>query len=627
MGQDMLHSQYERSKPSLRPVMRGASGMISSGHQLATLAGLRILEGGGNAIDAGVAAGICLGVLQTDMVNFGGVAPIMIHDARDGKVSTVNGLGRWPRSASVAYFREHCGGLIPPGILRSIVPAAPDAWITALRQFGTLTFAEVSRDAIELALRGFPMHHFMANNIREEESSYREYPSNVAVYLPRGRPPEVGEMFVQTKLGETLQRMAEAERKQGSGSREAAGAGHSSREAGGAGHSSREAGLLAARDEFYTGGIARDIVAFHQSNGGLMTPEDLASFTSGVEEAPSVTYGEFQVFGCGAWCQGPSLLEALNILEGCSLRAMGHNSPEYVHTLTEAFKLAFADREAFIGDPGFVRVPLAGLLSKAYARVQRERIDPAQAWGEMPAPGDPWAWEPDGPGAKAAGSTGAPGHGGGETPSAEGGPLSAAPGETGDRWDTSYVAVMDRWGNAFSATPSDTPSQSPLIPELGILCSSRGSQSWVDERHPSSVEGGKRPRLTPAPAFVMRGGQPYLAFGTPGGDVQIQAMTQVFLNLVEFGMDLQEAVEAPRFATYNYPGSFAPHAYNPGLFRAESRIGEAVLRRLAELGNRVEPWEDYSWRGGGVCAVRSNPEHGILEGAADPRRECYAMGW
>lgn len=622
MTYDMLHSRYERSKPSLRPVMRGTNGMISSGHQLATLAGLRILEGGGNAIDAGVAAGICLAVLQPDMVNFGGVAPIMIYSAGDGKVSTVNGLGCWPRTASVAYFREHCAGRIPPGILRSIVPAAPDAWITALRKFGTLSFAKVSLDATDLALRGFPMHHFMSNNIREEEASYREYPSNVAVYLPHGHPPEVGEMFVQTRLAETLQRMAEAEHKGASKGREAGRAGHRSREAGKAGYNSREAGLLAARDEFYTGGIARDIIAFHQSNGGLMTAEDLASFTSGVEEAPSVTYREFQVYGCGAWCQGPSLLESLNILEGCSLRAMGHNTPEYVHTLTEAFKLAFADREAFIGDPGFVRVPLAGLLSKEYARVQRERIDPAQAWGEMPAAGDPWTWEPGSSQADTAG-----GSGGGAAASGERGTLSATPGDTGDRWDTSYVAVMDRWGNAFSATPSDSPSQSPLIPELGILCSSRGSQSWVDERHPSSVEGGKRPRLTPAPAFVMRDGQPYLAFGTPGGDVQIQAMTQVFLNLVEFGMDLQEAVEAPRFATYNFPGSFAPHAYNPGLFRAESRIGEAVLRRLAELGNQVEPWEDYSWRGGGVCAVRKNPELGILEGAADPRRECYAMGW
>ena len=618
MATDMLHSSFERSKPSHRPVMRGREGMVASGHPLATLAALRLLERGGNAVDAGVAAGICLGVLQSDMVNFGGVAPILVYPADEKKVWAVSGLGRWPATASVQLFRERCEGVIPPGILRSITPGAPDAWVTTLLRFGTFSFEDVARDAIDLAEHGFPMHHFMANNLREEEESYRQFPGNVEVYFSKGRPPEVGEVFRQPALAETLKLMVAAERKHR--------------------FSGRETALLAARDVFYKGEIAEAIADFHAREDGLVTREDLAAFQVGVETPRWVDHHGLRVYTCGPWCQGPTLLEALNLLEGYDLPALGHNTPAYVHTLTEAFKLAFADREAFIGDPDFVKVPLAGLISKTYARARREAIDPAKAWPEMPPPGDPFAFA-TGAGAPKIGAGGGGGsamfthHGGRDFHGLEGphghrDPFSGNdPFGLGDRWDTSYVAVMDRWGNAFSATPSDSPAQAPIIPQLGILCSSRGSQSWVDENHPSSVAGGKRPRLTPTPGLVLKDGKPFMAFGTPGGDVQIQAMAQVLFNIATFGMDPQEAIEAPRFSTYSYPGSFAPHAYNPGLFRAERRIGEEVLQEMAALGNVVEPWEDWSWRGGGICAVLRDEDHGTLLGAADPRRECYAFGW
>ncbi len=592
----------ERYRPSLRPTVRGTQAMVASGHHLATQAALRILERGGNAVDAGVAAGICLGVLQSDLVNFGGVAPIVVHLAGTRQPRTVAGLGRWPRLASVALFRERCNGEIPAGVLRTVVPAAPDAWITALHRFGTLTFEDVTRDAIALARDGFPMHAFMAHSIAEDEAAYRRWPGTAAVYLPGGRPPQVGEIFRQPALADTMERMLRAER-----ARRFAG---------------RAAALQAARDCFYRGELAEAMLDFQRQHDGLLRREDLASYRSPVEEAPHVDYRGLQVYGCGAWCQGPALLQALNLLETYDLPGLGHNSTAYVHTLVEAFKLVFADREAFIGDPDFVRVPLAGLLSKAYAAERRQAIDPRRAWGELPPAGDPWRHNGAAPAARAAAAASGGGRGA-ERLSASG----AGPGETGDRWDTSHVAVIDRWGNLFSATPSDAPPQSPIVPQLGILLSGRGSQSWVDERHASSLEPGKRPRLTPAPALVLRHGRPLLAFGTPGGDVQIQAMAQVLVNLVDFGMDPQEAVEAPRFATYNFPGSFAPHAYNPGLLRMESRLGDDVLAALGRLGNRVEAWQDFSWRGGGVCVVRHDAERGILEGAADPRRECTAGGF
>jgi gamma-glutamyltranspeptidase / glutathione hydrolase len=602
MATDMLHSSHERVEPAHRPTVRGTQAMVASGHHLATLAALRLLERGGNAVDAGVAAGICLGVLQSDLVNFGGVAPLIVHMAGTRGASTLAGLGRWPRLASVALFRERCGGQIPPGVLRTVVPAAPDAWITALRRFGTMTFADVARDAIALARDGFPMHHFMANNIREEEAAYRAWPANAAVYLPGGRPPEVGQVFRQPALADTLERMVRAERAKAPAGRDDA--------------------LQAARDCFYTGELAEAMLDFHRREDGLLRREDLTAHRTPVEEAPHVSYRGLEVYGCGPWCQGPGLLQALNLLETFDLRALGHNSPAYIHTLTEVFKLVFADREAFIGDPDFVDVPLAGLLAKAYAAERRKQLDPQRAAPELPPPGDPWRFEQR---SRPAGtSSGAEGAGGPGRLSAAG---AGGPGETGERWDTSYVAVMDRWGNICSATPSDSAPQSPLVPELGIVLSGRGSQSWVDERHASSVAPGKRPRLTPAPALALRDGRPVLAFGTPGGDVQIQAMAQVLVNLLDFAMEPQQAVEAPRFATYSFPGSFAPHAYHPGLLRMEQRLGPEALEALARLGNRVEPWEDFSWRGGGVCVVRSDAERGILEGAADPRRECYALGY
>jgi gamma-glutamyltranspeptidase/glutathione hydrolase len=594
MSVDFINSRFERSKPSLRPVMRGTRGMVSSGHHLATQAGVRILERGGNAIDAGVAAGICLGVLHTDLVNFGGVAPILIYHAGTGKVKSISGLGFWPRGASVKFFEDSFNGEMPPGVHCSVIPAAPDAWIQALLRFGTMSFEEVSRDAIEYAEHGFPVHHLMANNLKEEADQLRKWKSSRDVFMPGGRTPEVGEILVQRALADTLKQLVRAER-----ARRFAG---------------REAALQAARDEFYKGEIAEAIVDFHKKHDGLIGREDLAAYQSEVEDAPKVSYQGYDFFACGAWCQGPSLLQALNMLEGFDLGALGHNSPAYAHTLLEVFKLAFSDRDAYIADPRFRQVPLKGLLAKQYAKARRAEIRPEQAWTEMPPAGDPWKWE---------GGARKPSRGG---RGAERLSASGVPGAQ-DRWDTSYLAAMDRWGNAFSATPSDSPFNTPILPQLGIICSGRGTQSWVDAGHPCSVEPGKRPRLTPNPAFVMKDGKPFLAFGTPGGDVQIQSMAQYFLNIVEFGMDPQEAVEAPRFATSNFPGSFYPHDYHKGLAMAERRLGQDVLAHLEAVGNTLKPWEDFSWRGGGICAVMLDEANGVLLGAADPRREGYALGW
>ena len=319
-------------------------------------------------------------------------------------------------------------------------------------------------------------------------------------------------------------------------------------------------------------------------------------------------YGDFEIHANGAWCQGLSLLQALATLRGMQVGRLGHNSPAYLHAIAEAFDLAFADREAYVGDPDFVSVPVQGLLSDEYAASQRARIEPARAFGRMPAPGRP------------AGSEG----------------LSLAHLE---RWtrgtarahaaarDTIYCAVTDRDGNMYSATLSDTSYDTPLIPGTGLAISSRGSQSRLQEGHPSMVAPGRRPRLTPAPALVTRGGEPFMALGTPGGDAQMQAMLQVFLNVVEFAMPLQRAIEMPRAWSANFPNSFAPHEYVPGTLCVEDGIDDSVTGKLRSMGHRVEPWARFAAAGGGVCAVMRDAKAGLVHAGADPRRECYAIAW
>jgi gamma-glutamyltranspeptidase / glutathione hydrolase len=563
---------------SYRPTIAGRRWVIASGHYLATQAGARMLERGGNAVDAGVAAGICLGVVKPDIVNLAGVAPIMIWSARERRVVNIAGLGWWPKRASLEELLAQHEGKLPDGLLRTVLPAAPDAWLTALLTHGTMRFAEVVEPALTLARDGFPVQPSLADSLAAQEALYRRWPTNAAIYLPNDRPPKTGEILVQSELGGTLQRMVDAAAAQG-----------------------RVAGIQAARDEFYRGETARRIAEYHAAHGGWVTSEDLAAFRSPIEEPVRVTYRGLEVVACGPWSQGPALLQALNILEGVDLGAMGHNSADYVHHVVEALKLACADREACYGDPNFVEVPIARLLSKTYAADRRALIDPSRAWPDMPPAGMAR------PGLRGVTGTG------------EAGARSLA--------DTSYVCVMDAEGNAFSATPSDVSYDTPIIPGTGVAVSSRGSQSWLDPNHPSCLAPGKRPRLTPNPALVFRDGELVMAFGTPGGDVQIQAMIQVLLNLEVFGMRPQQAVEAPRFATYSFPDSFYPHESYPGLVCAEARIPEGTRQVLMARGHTIKVWPDWNPKAGSPCLARRNPATGLMEAAADPRRESYAQGW
>jgi gamma-glutamyltranspeptidase/glutathione hydrolase len=448
----------------------------------------------------------------------------------------------------------------------------------ALERWGTMSFADVAAAATEHAERGFPVSAFSAYQMGNNADKYTRWPTSAALYLHDGRAYRMGERLVQRELGETLRRMAAAESRAGG---------------------TREAGVRAARDEFYRGETAKRIVEFHHANEGTLSAADLSEFEVEVAAALTTTFNGYDIAACGFWCQGPVLLQLFNLLDGVDLVSLGHNSPAYLHRIVETIKLAFADREAYYGDPNFVKIPAERLLSKAHAREQRARIGELSAEESIAAD------------ARAAVA-------GGRRSSA----MPVAGGS--DALDTSYIAVVDEAGNAFSATPSDPNVDSPVVAGVGCVVSPRGSQGWLDPKHASVVVPGKRPRLTPAPAMVLRGGRVVMPFGTPGGDVQQQAMLQVFLNAFVFDMPLQEAIEAPRVASRSFYDSFWPHPIAPNKVEAERRLPLETREALGALGHDVNDWPEWEWRAGAVCGVRVAAD-GVRWAGADPRRGSHAI--
>ncbi|MBS0242309.1 MAG: gamma-glutamyltransferase [Proteobacteria bacterium] len=565
-------------------VLTGTRHMVSAGNHAAAHAGFLILEAGGNAIDAGVAAGLALGVTCVDLVNVAGVAPIMIRLAETGEVVTIDGLGVWPAKASSKYFRDNHGGKIPDGLLRTVVPGAPSGWITALERYGTMSFGEVAQAAIRLARDGFPADPRFCDTFTLNEAKYRRFPENARVFLPGGKPPSPGQVFKQADLARSLQYMVDEEKAAAS--------------------KGRAAGLAAAHRAFYEGDLAKTICDYHAKHGGWLTREDMAGFRARIEKPVRVREGRVEVYTCGVWCQGPLLAMLLRMLSKDDIAALGHNSPAYIHLITEAVKLACADREAYFGDPRFVDVPMEALLSHELQAGRRALIDDKRAYPELR---DPVA------------IAGYPKTGAAKVPFEREPALSP---------DTTYCAVIDGKGNVFSATPSDASYDAELIPGTGFVVSGRGSQSFTTEGHPSEIMPGKRPRLTPNPAIaVLEDGRAVMPFGTPGGDVQTQAMLQVLLNVSTFGMDLRTAIEAPRFASYSFPSSFEPHEAYPNRLAVEGRIAAETKAALRGLGHDVLDWPEWTRLAGTVCAVIKDTQAGVLTAAADPRRAAYAVGW
>jgi gamma-glutamyltranspeptidase/glutathione hydrolase len=587
-----------------RPDIRGTFGAVATTHWLATQTGMAVLERGGNAFDAAVAAGFVLQIVEPHLNGPGGELPAIVLRAGAAAPEVICGQGPFPADATIARLTAMGLRQMPgTGLLPAVVPGAFDGWMLLLRDYGTFTLRDVLCYAINYAEHGFPLLPRIVSTIIPAVDHFQsEWPSSGAVWLINGRPPHPDKPFRTPAIAETYRRIiAEAE---------AAGA-------------DRIRQIEAARHAFYKGFVAEAIDRFYRSelmdssgarHRGLLAGDDLARYAARIEPPVSIDYHGLTVHKLGPWSQGPMLLQTLRLVERVDVAAMDPLGPDLVHMLVEALKLGFADREVFYGDPDVVDVPLATLLSPAYADERRKLIGQRAAM-EL-RPGDIG----DAPARMArvlamAGQETPIGPGGGEPTFA---PL---PVEWGD---TVHLDVADAAGNMISATPSGGWLQgSPVVPGLGFPISTRGQMCWLEEGHPTSLRGGTRPRITLSPTLVTRDGAPYLALGTPGGDQQEQWTLAVFLRIVHHRMSLQQAIDAPMFQTRHAVQSFHPRPFEPGRVVIEDRFPTATRDALAKRGHLLTV--EGPWALGRVCAV--GRWDGFLRAAATPRlMQAYAAG-
>ena len=590
--------QAPASLPSKgRPVVSGTQGVISSGHYLTSMAGMRMLLSGGNAFDAVVASGFAAAVVEpTASYSLGAEGVFMLYHAASGEMLSLSGQGVAPGKATVEFYKSQGLEAIPTGPgsqahLSFTVPGIVDAMISLLERYGTKTIGEVLSPSIQYAERGIPNYEYMIGRLHSPatKKQFTLYPpGGTDVFFDNGEPPRPGSLLVQKALANTLRTMVGAEN-------------------GASGN--RLTGLRGARDTFYNGEIARAFVEEAQQAGGVLSHEDLAGYEAKFAEPLKSTFMGHEIYGHSTWTQGPVLMQALNILQSFDLRAMGHNSPAYIHTVTEALKLALADRQTYYGDPDFADIPIDGLLSMEYAAERARLIDPSKAFPELPPAGDRWR----------------------RSAAARVGVASPVPGDgsngsvSGEEHGTTHIAVIDREGNMACATPSGGAfGSSVFFSELGCTLSTRIEMFNFEEGHPNVLVPGKRPRTTLVNYIVCKNGQPLFTVGCPGGDHQAQADVQLVLNTLVFGMDPQEAIEAPRFATASVVNSFYPHAYYPGRLSVEPGIPDRTVESLRALGHEIV---SSTTCGMGATVARRDPETGVLSSGGDPRLAAYAIAW
>ena len=591
--------QQRSLERAVRLTVRGTRGAVAAGAEFATDAGMRMYYRGGNAVDAGIAAMLAASVTEFSHFGFGGEAPILIR-TRDGKVHSIAGVGPMPKLATADFFRNHQlqpdEMTSPPdehglkdwvpvaGILPALVPGMPEAALVTLREFGTKSFAEVVEPAIELA-DGFPIDELRASTIQRTVKYLEKWPSSRRVFLPEGRAPRVGEIFHQPDLARTLRALVDAEKKAL------------------AGGASRAKAIDAVRDYFYRGEIAHKIGDFSKQNGGLIRYEDMAAFRVEPEAPVSTTFHGYTVYKPGFWSQGPAMIEALNLLEGYDLPGMRYNSAEYIHTLVEALKLAYADRDTYYGDPKFVQIPTERLLSKEYAAERRKLITNLASIDFRPGQIGPHP----------------PHH-----PSQ----MEIARYKIDDALmakDTTCVDAIDKDGVAFSVTPSGAWLPSVIAGDTGIPLTERAQSFLLVPGHPNELAGGKRPRVTLSPTLVTRGDRTILTLSTPGGDNQEQSLIQVLFNAIEFGMNAENAVEAPRFQTEHLVSSFDNHAMSPGSLLLDERTSPSVVTELGKRNHKIEMRPRYN-SGAAPALVRLNPD-GMIEAGSDPFYYRAARAW
>lgn len=588
---------------ALRPMVSGPSGGVSTGHPLTTAAAFQILLKGGNAFDAGVASLIAGGVLEQDLYSLGGEALVLVYPKKENKVTSIVGQGWAPKAVDVDWYLSRNKTLDGAGLDPAVVPGALHAALTVLEKWGTMSFEEVAAPGIGYAENGFPMRNSTAQAIQRQLKFFEGWPENKKYWLkPDGTPYKPGETIKLPSLARTLHRMVDAERA-------AKGKG-------------RGAGIIAARDRFYKGDIAKEMVAFLQQHGAPFDATDFAEYYARIEEPAKTTYRGYTVYKHGFGSQGPTLLQALNILENFDLHAMGYGSADYLHTVTEALKLAYADRDSFYADPAFVQVPAEGLLSKAYARERAALIDPKHASTSFIA-GDPLKYD-----SKVKQWTYWKANVTGATPRTRGGDEVNTPEVVKD---TTHMAVIDKDGNIFDVTPSGgwVPG-AVILGETGIGMSVRGEQFWLDKTRAAQIRPRARPRYTLTPSMVFKGDVPMMGLGTPGGDNQDQTILQALLSIVDFWDDwypnLHGALERPRVQTMHFYGSFWPHDAGFNQLNVEASIPDAVYNELKARGHDVSRLRQFGMSGC-ATAVMIDPKTGNRIAGADPRRDCYAIAY
>jgi len=586
--------RYERvlmegsaSARTAKPLVMGTHYAVTSMMPQATLAAERMLQSGGNAFDAAVAGQAVLGQVAPASNGVGSDAMLLVYDAKRKQAWSLDAEGTAPHLATIEWFQKNANGKIPLNgtLLSATIPGVVDAWYIMLSRWGTKSFAEVLAPAIEIAEGGIALTARQAAEINSRELS--KYASSQKLYQPGGKHWREGEIFRNLELARVFHRLIEAERAASS--------------------QGREAGLKAARDLFYKGDIAREMAHFAEENGGLMRYEDFAAYSAKLETPVSYNYRGYVVYKNPSASQGPAELFALSLLAGYDLKSMGHNSADYIHTLVEAVKLAMADREKFLGDMDFIKIPYKGLLSEEYISARRKLIDLQRASLELRA-GHPEKFQPDF------------------------GPVNRpddynVAGQGDHEGDTSYIAVVDRDRNAVSFTPSlhSGHGTKVVMGDLGFTLNCRADYFSLVRGHANALEPGKRPRSTLQGTLVTKDGELYMVTGCPGGDTQAINTLQTFLNLVEFGMNVQQAIEAPRWTSRAFPSSPTPHTMYPGDLQVEDRVPASVRAELVNRGHKLYVSGPYSI--GSNAAIVSDAAKGIVAAGADPRNSATALAW
>jgi gamma-glutamyltranspeptidase/glutathione hydrolase len=588
-----------------RPEIEGTFGVVASTHWIATAVGMATLEKGGNAFDAGVAAAFTLQIVEPHLNGPGGDVPIIVHDVRRGRTEVICGQGPAPARATIAHYRSEGLDMVPgTGLLAACVPGTFESWMLLLRDYGSMRLRDVLEPAISYARDGYPLVERASATIKTVEQLFRRHwPTSAAVYLPNNEVPKPGTLFTNKTLAETYARIL----------REA--------ESGGGG---RDAEIERARKAWSQGFVAEAIDRFCRTqevmdvsgspHRGVLSADDMARWQPTVEAPLAYEYGRYTVCKAGVWSQGPVTLQQLALLKGFALDGLDPTGPEFIHLQIECAKLAFADREKFYGDPKFNEIPIATLLSDAYNEERRKLVTEKASLDFRPGSVEGFGGvvklrRAEGQ-REAVGALGA------------GEPTVGRFGEV--RGDTVHFDIIDKAGNMISSTPSGGWLQSsPVIPELGFCLGSRAQMFWLEEGHPAALAPGKRPRTTLSPTMSLRDGEPYLAWGSPGGDQQDQWITQFFLRHVHCKLNLQEAIDAPAWHSEHFPISFWPRTARPGVLVVENRVPKATVENLRERGHIVEVGPDWS-EGRLTAASRVGPRR---RAAANPRgMQGYAAG-